>query len=42
MIVLIQLLYELAGMNEQGTDPSLHSHITETDPTTQKVRHKIF
>jgi len=30
------------GMNEPGTDPSLHSHISDIDPITQKVGQKYF
>jgi galactosamine-6-phosphate isomerase len=30
------------GMNEPGTDPSLHSHIAEIDPITQQVGQKYF
>jgi len=30
------------GMNEPGTDPYLHSHISEIDPITQQVGQKYF
>jgi glucosamine-6-phosphate isomerase len=30
------------GMNEPGTDPDLHSHISDIDPITQKVGQKYF
>lgn len=30
------------GMNEPGTSPSLHSHVTNLDPQTQKVGQKYF
>ncbi|MEO9071282.1 MAG: hypothetical protein ABI261_09615, partial [Ginsengibacter sp.] len=30
------------GMNEPGTDPSLHAHISEIDPITQQVGQKYF
>ena len=30
------------GMNEPGTSPSLHSHVTDLDPVTQQVGQKYF
>jgi glucosamine-6-phosphate deaminase len=30
------------GMNEPGTDPGLHSHVTQIDPITQQVGQKYF
>jgi glucosamine-6-phosphate isomerase len=30
------------GMNEPGTDPSLHAHISEIDPITQQSGQKYF
>ena len=30
------------GMNEPGTSPALHSHVTDLDPITQKVGQKYF
>ncbi|MGZ3950147.1 MAG: 6-phosphogluconolactonase [Flavisolibacter sp.] len=30
------------GMNEPGTPPQLHSHVTKIDPLTQKVGQKYF
>lgn len=30
------------GMNEPGTDPSLHAHVAEIDPVTQQVGQKYF
>jgi len=30
------------GMNEPGTDPTLHSHISDIDPITQQVGQKYF
>lgn len=30
------------GMNEPGTSPALHAHVTELDPVTQQVGQKYF